>query len=644
MREVSCRALAPMLAHLDARGIPRSELVEGTGANLALLERSSQRIDWELFGDICVRLEALVGLEGMAEIGASAPNIPAMRTLSTLLGALTNPAALYDVMLKVVGPSMFHNAITKLEDLGGGRLRVTIAIPPEYREVPGVFYIFLGGLRINPTLCGYPPAQVEMVLGRREAVYDVRFARAQPSLLQRVWATLRGLLRLPPGFQEMEAQRTELRANYEALREAQRQIRRQHAMLRRSKQRRRQAEAARSLAEEQFHRAQKLEGIGLLAGGIAHDFNNLLAGILGNAELAMREAESDPSRREPVVLRLERIERGAQRAAELTSQLLAYAGRRPPSMREIDVNALIGETQRLLRLAIPRNIVMLERLTPDLPGVSGDPSQLQQVVMNLLTNAAAAAESNGGEVTLQSGLTHVDAARLARGWLRPRVPLGEYVFIEVRDTGIGMDDATLTRIFDPFFTTRAEGRGLGLAAVLGIVRGHMGLIEVVSAPGAGSTFRVLLPSLGHPAAQLAISPRAPLVLQSGTMLVADDDASVLESTSDLLRALGYSVIPVSGGDAVLAAARRIGTGIDAFIIDRTMPGMSGEEVFHALRAIRPDAQVILCSGYHDEDGLAALEAAGLAASISKPFGSAELVVAIARARNAALLAAGGTRC
>jgi signal transduction histidine kinase len=630
MREVSCRALAPIFAYLDARGIPRSELVEGTGTSLPLLERTSQRIDWEIFGDLCVRLEGLVGLEGLAEIGASPPKIPAMRALAAVLGTLTDPVAIYNVMLKVVGPSMFHHTLTRVEDLGGGRLRATIAFPPEYRDVPGVFYIFLGGLRINPTLCGYPPAEVEMTLAPRKAVYDVRFARPEPGLLQRIGAMLRGAIRLSPGLREMEAQRTELQASYEALRDAQRRIRRQQTLLRKSGRRRRQAEQARSLAEEQFHRAQKLEGIGLLAGGIAHDFNNLLASILGNAELALKDAEADQAPRVPVTLRLARIQRGAERAAELTSQLLVYAGRRPTTMRELDVNTLFADTQ-LLRAAVPRNIVMHELLTPDLPGVSADPIQLQQVIVNLLTNAAAAVEPNGGEVTLHSGVAQVDAERLARGWLRTDAPPGEFVFVEIRDTGVGMDDATLARIFDPFFTTRAHGRGLGLAAVLGIVRAHLGIIEVVSAPGVGSTFRVLLPSLGHPPTVLAAAPPPePTRRKAGTILVVDDERSVLECTSDLLKAQGYSVIAASDGEAALETARRFGDRIDAYLVDRTMPRMSGEEVFHALRALRPGARVLLVSGYHDMEGLPALEAQGLAGSLSKPFGSVELADAMGR--------------
>ncbi|MDP2316995.1 MAG: response regulator [Pseudomonadota bacterium] len=620
-----------MLTALDERGIPRSSLVEGTGVSLPHIERASQRIDWDVFADLCARMEALVGVEGLVSVGASSPKVPAMHVFVTLLGVVTHPVAIYRIVLQVVVPSMFYHPRMKLTDLGGGRLRVRVTIPSEYRDVPQLFYIFKGGLQINPTLCGCPPAEVKVTLAPHKAVYEVRFAPKGPSPWQRLASTVRGLLRLPGVFRVMAAQRDELQSSYEALRITERRIRRQRTLLRRSRRSQREAEAARRLAEEQFHRAQKLEGIGLLAGGVAHDFNNLLAGILGNAELAMLELGDAPETGGAVALRLERIQRTAERAAELTGQLLAYAGQRPPTTRQLDVNAIVRETNDLLRAAMPRSTVLHESLTEGLPAVSGDPIQLQQVVMNLLTNAVAAVESTGGEVALRSGLATADADRLARGWLRAEATPGEFVYVEVSDTGVGMDEATLARIFDPFFTTRALGRGLGLAAVLGIVRAHRGIIEVASSPGAGSTFRVLLPSLGHPLAAAVAAPRDPLPRRSGTVLVVDDEESVRDTFADLLEARGYTVLRASDGEAALEAARTHGHRIDAYLVDRSMPRMGGEDVFRGIRALRPDAKVILCSGYHDPVALRALFAEGLTGALAKPFGSRALEAALARA-------------
>ena len=579
MKEVSCRVLEPMLSALDSRGIPRTRLVEGLATHLGTLERASNRIDWEVFAELCARLEALVGTEALVEIGATSPKSPAMKPLNALLGALTQPASIYRVMLKVVGPSMFHHSRTHVESLGPGRLRAVIAIPPEYRDVPQFFHLCRGGLQSNPTLCGYPPADVQMELTERRAVYDIQIHAREPGLLGKVRASLIGFWRARTGLDELQLQRKELEASYEALRDAQRRNRRQRALLRRAHLGRRRAEAAQARAEEEFHRAQKLEGIGLLAGGVAHDFNNLLAGILVNTELTLVELPSESLVRP----RVEAVRLGVTRATELTDQLLTYAGRRPPASREIDVTVLVREMRELLRTAVPRRTSLCEALSPDLPAVAADATQIRQVVMNLLTNAASAVESNGGEVTLSTGVVRVDAARLARACLTAERPAEQYVFVEIADTGVGMDPATLARIFDPFFTTRAQGRGLGLPAVLGIVRGHGGAIEVETEPGRGSTFRVLLPSLGRPPARAAAVETAPVWRGAGTVLFADDEDGVRMAVTSLLRAQGFTVVGARDGTEAIALARQLGTAVDVYLVDRTMPGQNGEEVFRAVR-------------------------------------------------------------
>ncbi len=627
MNEVSCRTLAPILHALDVRGIPRTRLIEGLDTDLDALERASNRIDWELYAAIVARLEGLVGTEALVEIGATSPDFPAMRPLVALLGAITRPAHIYHVMVKVVGPSMFHNMHTQLENLGPGRIRVVFTIPREYRDVPQLYHICRGGLQINPTLCGYPPADVRMELTDRRAVYDVRIHAPEPTYFGRVRAWVRGLWRARAGLDEMELQRRELEASFEALRTAERRIRRQRALLRRARFARRRAEAAQARAEEDFHRAQKLEGIGLLAGGVAHDFNNLLAGILGNTELALRELPAEA----PARLRIERIRLGATRATDLTEQLLTYAGRRPPASREVDLSELVREMHELLRTTVPRSTVLHEALSPDLPAVAADATQIRQVVMNLLTNAASAVESNGGEVTLATHVVHADAARLSRACLAPERPAEEYVCVEISDTGVGMDAATRERIFDPFFTTRAHGRGLGLAAVLGIVRGHRGAIEVESEPGRGSCFRVLLPSLGCAPAQADAEPPQEVWRGAGTVLFADDEADLRMAITGLLEAEGFTVVGARDGTEAVALARQLGDTVDIYLVDRTMPGQTGEEVFRAVRAMRPDARVVLCSGFHDERALEAMFAEGLTATLSKPFGTRELVATLRRA-------------
>ncbi len=253
--------------------------------------------------------------------------------------------------------------------------------------------------------------------------------------------------------------------------------------------------------EEQLREAQKLESLGVLAGGVAHDFNNLLTGILGNASLARDGLAGHHAER----LLLEEIMKSAERAADLTRQLLAYAGKGRFVMRTVNLSALVREIGGLLQASVPKHVRLQFELADGLAGVHADPGQLQQVVTHLVINGAEAARPEGGTVLVRTGLQQVDEPYIATmssagDLLQP----GEYVSLEVHDTGCGMDEDILAKIFDPFFTTKFAGRGLGLSAVLGIVRGHRGAVKVSSQPGEGTTFKVLLPASLHP-----IEPQAP---------------------------------------------------------------------------------------------------------------------------------------
>jgi len=243
--------------------------------------------------------------------------------------------------------------------------------------------------------------------------------------------------------------------------------------------------------EEQLRHAQKLESLGLLAGGVAHDFNNLLTGILGNASLVLDIIDADPS----VRAMLQDIIRASERAADLTRQLLAYAGKGKFVIEPVNVSSLVRDISELIRSSVPRTVDLSLQLTEDLPPVEGDASQIQQLVMNLVLNAVEATGERPGVVRVRTGISEVRPGGPA-GHLRPEAPTpGTYTRIEVSDDGCGMNETVMSQIFDPFFTTKFTGRGLGLAAALGIVRGHRGAIGVDSAEGLGSTFTVLLPAM-----------------------------------------------------------------------------------------------------------------------------------------------------
>ncbi|MBI2767811.1 MAG: PAS domain S-box protein [Chloroflexi bacterium] len=372
--------------------------------------------------------------------------------------------------------------------------------------------------------------------------------------------------------------------------------------------------------EEALQQAQKLESLGVLAGGIAHDFNNLLVGILGNAGLALSELSPTSPARETI----EAIETAGQRAAELAKQMLAYSGRGRFLVRPVDLNALVEEMLHLLRVSIGKGVDLHCSLDP-VPLVEADATQLRQVVMNLVVNGSDAIGPNAGVVRVTTGVRHATREYLASAYLSPDLPEGQYVFIEVADSGTGMDSETLPRIFDPFFTTKFTGRGLGLAAVLGIVRGHKGAIIVDSAPGMGTTFTLLLPAVTKAADEPAPAPAATEHWRgAGAVLIVDDEATVRAVTARAVETFGFTALQAGDGLAGVALFAARHADIACVLLDMTMPAMHGEEALQAMRAIDPGANVILMSGFSEQDATGRFEGKGLAGFIQKPYDLATL--------------------
>lgn len=380
------------------------------------------------------------------------------------------------------------------------------------------------------------------------------------------------------------------------------------------------AEQERRHFERQLLETQKLESLGLMAGGIAHDFNNLLVAILGNASLALDELAADA----PLRHGLSQIELAARRAADLTRQMLAYAGKSPLIFQPVDLNQLIEETARLIQSSIPRYVTLRFALADDLPMVYGDPSQLRQIVMNLVINGAEAISPPAGEVVIA---TTVGPAEQDIG--NPAYPATldaeRYVQVTVRDTGSGMDSATQARIFEPFFTTKFTGRGLGLAAVLGIVRSHEGAISVTSAPGGGATFQILLPAVAERAAPPATGePAPPETAVCGTVLVIDDEPDVRNVTELMLRRLGLHVLSAADAAAALRSLEAHVQTVRLIVIDVTMPDMAGPELARALLTLQPEARFIIMSGHSEREALNGFPAEAIAGFLAKPFTFAEL--------------------
>jgi PAS domain S-box-containing protein len=378
----------------------------------------------------------------------------------------------------------------------------------------------------------------------------------------------------------------------------------------------RRAAQQRQELEERMQRAQKLESLGVLAGGVAHDFNNLLTPILGDASLALLEASSSS----PMRTHLRRIQKAAQRAAALTNQMLAYAGAGPLVSEPVDISSLVAEMSQLLETAVSRETVLESDLAPDLPRVMGDGAQLSQVVMNLITNAAEALEPGTGQISLRTGQVDLDESTRYQAGSAEEVPEGTYVYFEVTDSGCGMSPETRSKIFDPFFTTKFTGRGLGLAAVLGIVRGHHGTIEIDSELGRGTRIRVLLPSCESSASAEAAQDLTALEWRTGgTALVIDDDDGVRVLAETTLRRAGLTVLGTADGREGIEIFRKHSEEIRIVVLDRTMPSISGEEVFDGIRSVRSDARVILMSGYSEKRAASYFVGKSLSGFLQKPF-------------------------
>ncbi len=367
--------------------------------------------------------------------------------------------------------------------------------------------------------------------------------------------------------------------------------------------------------EKSVRHAQKLESVGVLAGGIAHDFNNLLCGILGGVELAMDELEPDHEAR----VDLETVQRTARDATELCRQLLAYSGKGRFVVEPIQLSDMVRSIGQLLRVSAGKNVVLRCELDPSVPAVQADASQMRQVVVNLVVNASEAIGGGAGTVTVATGVMDCDERYLKTTYFDDSLPAGRYVFIEVSDTGRGMDSETKLRLFDPFFSTKFAGRGLGLAAVQGIVRGHQGTIKVYSEPGGGSTIKVLLPASDEALPDRANPAARPGWKGSGLVLMVDDEPSVRAIGQRLLERLGFDVIVAEDGEQALKVFDASTRPIDLVVLDMTMPNLGGEETFRELRKRSPSVRVVLTSGYNEQEATSRFAGKGLAAFVQKPF-------------------------
>jgi two-component system cell cycle sensor histidine kinase/response regulator CckA len=384
---------------------------------------------------------------------------------------------------------------------------------------------------------------------------------------------------------------------------------------------RKASEQRKLVLERQLLESQKLESLGVLAGGVAHDFNNILTSILGNATLAAM----DLSPTDRMAKYLHQIENAAHRAGDLCAQMLAYAGRSSFVTVPVNLSALVHDTAALLEVSVGKR-VHLELLTdPAAPAVMGDDTQLRQIVMNLVINAAdAMGERTDGHVVVRTFARDLSAEFFEQAVQSPKLPAGRYVGLEVSDNGSGMLPEVITRIFEPFFTTKFSGRGLGLAAVLGITQSHDGALFVESTPGRGTIFRLFLPATLAQPAEPQLATTAATTGFRGTVLVVDDEEPVRSIAEDVLTTLGLSVLKAVNGPAAIDLVRNHPGKIDLVLLDLTMPGLTGDETLRQLRLIRPDLRAVIMSGYSEREIMERCASLGIAGYLPKPFDFATL--------------------
>jgi signal transduction histidine kinase/CheY-like chemotaxis protein len=375
--------------------------------------------------------------------------------------------------------------------------------------------------------------------------------------------------------------------------------------------------------EMQFAHAQKEESLGVLAGGIAHDFNNMLTSILGYTSLAMKKLPSDSEVRKDLYM----VMSGARQATDLTSQMLTYTGKSAVEFDAIEISHVVDNMSGLINSIVPRKIRLVHKEARDLPKFRGDSVQLGQVLMNLVANAVDAIDNNIGKIEITTGLADVDMDLLRASLFSADLEPNAYVFVRVSDTGVGFDPGEVERIFDPFYSQKTQGKGLGLSSISGIVRQHKGFIHVNSLPGNGADFTVYFPIIAYKdvAGTSKGSVRMATAGIKGRVLLADDDPRIRSLIASILESDAYHLTSVEDGKEAVKRVSLEGADYDAFVLDCTMPKMSGPEVYREIRATGNNAPVILVSGYQQEQVISDISNDEHAYFMKKPFSVDELL-------------------
>jgi signal transduction histidine kinase len=538
------------------------------------------------------------------------------------------PALIYDMDSAFQGKEALEKVRISLSAKNPYRLAfVDMRMPPGWDGLETIQHLWKADPEIQIVICtaysDYSWEEITRTLGRTDRLlilkkpFDSAEVAQLAGALTEKWQLARQAALKASELEMMVVERT-------------RELSESNAQLEWEIAERKRSEEARRLLEEKVQEARKFESLAVLAGGIAHTFNNILMVILGNAELLLLDLPENSGQRNLV----EVMRQQALRAAQLSGNMMAYSGHGKLQLEKISLTNLVREMEPVLEATIGQGIMAQYGLAETLPDVLGDSSQLRQVLTQLVTNAVEAIGTNGGTVTISSGAMDRDDPRLRKVFPGSEIPPGKMVFLGVADTGCGMDEDTYKRIFDPFFTTKFPGRGLGLAAVLGIVRGHKGTILVDSKPGEGSVFLVLFPqSAPLPGKEAKPVARAALRGVPGRekcILFVDDEPAVREVGKRMLERAGYRVMIASDGQEAIRLFRERPDEISCVILDLTMPVMDGEQTCQEIRMIRGDVPIIISSGYSEEEVTGRFADQDLGGVLAKPYQSSSLIGMVRR--------------
>jgi signal transduction histidine kinase/ActR/RegA family two-component response regulator len=648
-RDVSCLLVQYMAAFAESEGVRREELLAGLGHPIAYLNDRFGFVGFDLILLIERRLAERFpdDRDLFLRMGRSIAVNPGMGFARALIRSVSSPLQIYALI-----PSLLPRFFTPMLQVEFQRLGAEGArLHYQAREGIALSDAFLqtvqGQLERLPAFLGHPDAEVDLMrIGPGELEARLRIAAPASMLGWFQYLGRRGMTAIAGRFRsqaEMVAELAEtnrlLLEKVDELTEARQQLTAAFTDLEQEAAERQRAEAEQRRLEAEVQDAQKLDSLGLLAGGIAHDFNNLLIGILSTAEYARSRLPEGS----PTLVHLRRIESAGARAADLCRLMLAYAGKGRFEWSPVDLRALVLELGDLLDAARPKKVRLRYAFPADLPPVMGDPSQLRQIVINLVSNAVEALGDQAGAVSLSAEAREYAAGDLPRGPGREVLPAGRYVCLRVVDDGPGMDEATARRAFEPFYSTKFAGRGLGLPAVQGAVRSHRGALRLETAPGRGAAFEVILPvseALASPRAVIE-PPRVPAARGCGTVLVVDDERGVREVAQEILEAAGYAVLTARHGREALQVYDEHPGEIVSVLLDVTMPHLDGVETLRELRQRAPGLRVVLTSGYSPEEIAERCADLGPVSFVAKPYRMAPLLAALHPDGPAPAVGAGG---